>query len=195
MKNYSQARQDLFVIKMLDNKQNGIYVEVGGHEPIHINNTYLLEKDFNWTGFSIEWDSNLCNMYNSTRRNICYNQDALKFDFDSEIAKILNGGNQIDYLSLDIEPSRQTFDCLKRIPHESVRFSVITFEHDSYREGNAVRDECRKFLFDLGYQLVVADVKNEGNPYEDWWIDPRVISEDTWRPFFRSNIEHSQLGL
>jgi len=28
MKSYSKARQDLFVIKMLDNKQNGTYVEV-----------------------------------------------------------------------------------------------------------------------------------------------------------------------
>ena len=27
------------------------------------------------------------------------------------------------------------------------------------------------------------NIKCEGNPYEDWWVDPAIVSEDTWRPF------------
>ena len=51
-RNYSQALQDIFVLTMLNGKQNGTYVEIGGAHPTNINNTYLLEKNFNWTGIS-----------------------------------------------------------------------------------------------------------------------------------------------
>jgi hypothetical protein len=194
MINYSQSNQDLFVLKMLNNKRNGFYLEIGGSDPIQINNTYLLEKDYDWKGVSIEIDTELSNKFNSIRKNLCHNTSALIFDYKREISKITSD-TQIDYLSLDIEPARQSLECLKQLPHETYRFSVITFEHELYREGPEARDECRRFLSDLGYQIVVADVKNQGNPYEDWWIDPNVVSEDTWRQFFQSNVEHSQLSL
>ena len=53
-KNYSQANQDMFVLMMLDGKRNGTFLEIGAHEPINISNTYLLEKDFDWNGISID---------------------------------------------------------------------------------------------------------------------------------------------
>ena len=54
--NYSQAMQDMFVLTMLDGKENGIYVEVGADQPKIISNTYLLETKFNWSGVSFELD-------------------------------------------------------------------------------------------------------------------------------------------
>ena len=38
-------------------------------------------------------------------------------------------------------------------------------------------------LKSYGYQLVAKNVQCEGNPYEDWWIDPAIVSEDVWKPF------------
>ena len=72
--NYSQALQDIFVLTMLNGKENGVYVEIGGAHPININNTYLLESVFNWSGVSFEINSDLANFYNSERLNkcICY---------------------------------------------------------------------------------------------------------------------------
>lgn len=50
----SQAGQDLFVVAMLQGKRNGTFLEIGGNEPVNCNNTWLLERFFNFTGDSIE---------------------------------------------------------------------------------------------------------------------------------------------
>jgi len=46
-KNYSEAYQDIYVLSMLDGKENGYYLEIGSGQPIIGNNTYLLESKFN----------------------------------------------------------------------------------------------------------------------------------------------------
>ena len=51
---YSQIQQDLRVLSFYDNKMNGFFVEIGANDGITLSNTYLLEKDFNWTGICIE---------------------------------------------------------------------------------------------------------------------------------------------
>ena len=38
-KNYSQAFQDLFTLTMLNGKKNGTYIEIGGSDPINMNNS------------------------------------------------------------------------------------------------------------------------------------------------------------
>ena len=50
----SQAGQDLFVVAMLQGKTNGTFLEIGCTHPISGNNTWLLEKFFNFTGDSID---------------------------------------------------------------------------------------------------------------------------------------------
>jgi hypothetical protein len=50
----SQAGQDLFVVAMLQGKKNGTFLEIGGADPVTGNNTWLLERFFNFTGDSIE---------------------------------------------------------------------------------------------------------------------------------------------
>lgn len=50
----SQAGQDLFVVAMLQGKRNGTFLEIGGGNPVKGNNTWLLEKFFNFTGDSID---------------------------------------------------------------------------------------------------------------------------------------------
>ena len=52
---YSQACQDIFVLKLTKNKKNGFFVEIGGSQPIELSNTYLLEKKYFWKGFIVEW--------------------------------------------------------------------------------------------------------------------------------------------
>ena len=192
MKSYSQSSQDLFVLSMTDKKTNGFYLEVGGNDPIHINNTYVLESQFGWSGLSVEIDENQVTKYNAARNNKCTLANALTLDYN-KFLEAANAPSQIDYLSLDIEPALKTLQCLQQLPHDSYRFSVITFEHESYYEGTHIRDASRKFLSDLGYQLVVGDVMNSGNPYEDWYVDPRVIGEPLWKRHEASGIEHSNV--
>ena len=41
---YSQAAQDLFVLKVLDNKKDGVFLEIGSTHPVIANNGYLCTK-------------------------------------------------------------------------------------------------------------------------------------------------------
>jgi hypothetical protein len=59
-----------------------------------------------------------------------------------------------------------------------VRFSVITIEHDFYRGFDSIRTAMRAILLEHGYVRVASDVKLNGLPFEDWWIDPKVVDVD-----------------
>jgi len=49
-----QLFQDLFVLFMLKEKRQGFFVEFGATNGKHINNTYLLEKSYDWKGILAE---------------------------------------------------------------------------------------------------------------------------------------------
>lgn len=184
--NYSQSMQDMFVLTMLNGKRNGVYIEIGADQPIIVNNSYLLETEYDWTGVSFEIDDEKIDYFNSIRKNKCICTDATSFDYKS-LFEERNYPKQIDYLQLDIDPAPQTLEALKNLPLDDYRFSVITYETDVYRHGADIQDEQIDILKSHGYQLVAKNIKCEGNPYEDWWVDPAIVSEDTWR-LFKTNI-------
>jgi len=192
--NYSQSMQDMFVLSVLDGKRNGVYVEIGADKPRVINNSYLLESQYDWSGVSFEIESDKVNYFNTIRKNKCICADATKFDYKSLFDE-RKYPKQIDYLQLDCDPPQITLECLKKLPLEDYRFSVITFETDLYAGGQDVQTEHWKILTSLGYQRVVKNIKNEGNPYEDWWIDPLVIGEHMWKQFLNQNVEFSEVIL
>ena len=180
--NWSQSMQDMFVLSMLDGKRNGIYVEIGADQPRVISNTYLLEKDFDWSGISFELDADKVAFFNTIRKNKCLCEDATLYNYKS-LFEELNYPKQIDYLQLDIDPAEGTLRALKTLPLDDYRFSVITYETDVYSSGADIQDEQIEILESHGYQLVAKNVKCEGNPYEDWWVDPAIVSEDVWKPY------------
>lgn len=192
--NYSQSMQDMFVLSVLNGKSNGVYVEIGADKPRVINNSYLLESQYNWTGVSFEIEKDKVDYFNSIRKNECICADATKFDYKNLFDE-RKYPKQIDYLQLDCDPPQITLECLKKLPLEEYRFSVITFETDLYAGGQEVQKEQWEILSSLGYQRVVKNIKNEGNPYEDWWVDPLVIDEDVWKQFVNENVEFSEVIL
>lgn len=180
-KTYSQIGQDIFVNRLLQEKRNGLFVDIGAAWPININNTYLFEKHYDWTGLSIEFDERYEHMWEASDRTskfIC--DDALKVDYTIELNKLLvdSGADRIDYLSVDIEPPMLTLKALMNVPFDTFRFSVITFEHDMYRTDNGhdfdqhyTMRTSREFLTNHGYKLVFANMQ------EDWWIDPILFTD------------------
>lgn len=50
----SQIGQDLFALYSLSWKRDGYFVEFGATNGVDLSNTYLLEKDFGWTGILTE---------------------------------------------------------------------------------------------------------------------------------------------
>ena len=93
--NYSQALQDVFVLSVLDGKRNGTYLEIGGDDGIAINNTYILETEYDWTGLAFEWLEPGWNRYISQRKNPCLREDATKADY-SKLLKDYKFPSQID---------------------------------------------------------------------------------------------------
>lgn len=176
---FSQAYQDIFVLSVLNGKTNGSYLEIGCNVPDYTNNTYLLSKTFNWTGVSIDCIDILKGAWAEQRSKdtfiVC---DALTVDYKQILDTNYGGQKIIDYLQCDIEPPSYTLTALKRLPHDEYRFKVITFETDAYTgaEGVRVREDSRKFLSDLKYELIVGDAMVDGgNPYEDWWVAPELV--------------------
>ena len=175
--NYSQAFQDMFVLTMLNGKRNGTYVEIGGDHGVIISNTYLLESSFDWKGVAFEIDPKRAEGYASMRENQCICADALEVNY-SEVFAEKGFDNQIDYLQLDIDPASQTLKCLKNLPLDEYRFSVITYETDIYRDGIELAEESREIFSDYGYELIAKNISNRGVPFEDWYVDPNVVSRD-----------------
>ena len=193
--NWSQSMQDMFVLSMLDGKRSGVYVEIGADQPRVISNTYLLENNFDWSGVSFELDADKVTYFNSIRKNKCLSEDATLYDYKS-LFEERNYPKQIDYLQLDIDPAEGTLRALKALPLNDYRFSVITYETDVYSSGADIQDEQIEILESHGYQLVAKNVKCEGNPYEDWWIDPAIVSEDVWKPYkTRIGLESNEVIL
>ena len=193
--NWSQSMQDMFVLSMLSGKKNGVYVEVGADQPRVISNTYLLETEFNWAGVSFELDGDKVSYFNTIRRNKCICADATEYDYKF-LFEERKYPKQIDYLQLDIDPAEGTLEALKKMPLDDYRFSVITYETDVYSSGADIQDEEISILESHGYQLVSKNVKCEGNPYEDWWIDPAIVSEETWKLYkTRIGMESNEVIL
>ena len=178
--NFGQVYQDLFVLSMFDGKKNGTFLEIGGAMPFKGNNTALLEKDFNWSGVSVEYQKIFVDQYRKERPNTTViHQDALTLDYKRVIQENFGEVKEIDYLQLDIEPARLTLECLHKIPFDEYKFGVITYEHDHYVDiTGKCREESRKFLSDRGYVLVVGNVSpDDKSPFEDWWVHPDLVSE------------------
>lgn len=189
---YSQACQDVFVRVMLNNKNKGVYVEVGAYDEIDHSNSYILERDHLWSGVSLEIEDVAVKDFNLIRSNKCICCDATKFDYLSYFQDN-KYPSQIDYLSLDIEPANQTLSVLKQLPLDKYRFSVITYEHDRYVSGLEYMNESRKIFDSYGYVRVVSNVLWEGRDFEDWYVDPNVIPKDVFQKYISENIDPKAL--
>jgi hypothetical protein len=186
-KSNAKEHQDLFVLCMLQRKKRGTYVEIGGSHPIRGNSTFLLESCFDWRGVSVEWDKRFADSWQICRVNSCIFEDATNLDYE-EIFNRLSFGETIDFMQLDIDPHINTFNVLRLIDFNKRRFCVLTYEHDFYKGGRAVRDESRRILLGHGYKLVVADVMTKGSSFEDWYVHSEIVAESVWRPFLGSCI-------
>jgi hypothetical protein len=178
--NYSQVYQDMFVLSMTNGKQDGTFLEIGGAQPYHNNNTALLESVYNWNGVTIELNDDYAKEYSEARPNVkLIHSDATKLNY-TKLLKENFDSNIIDYLQLDIEPARNTFEVLLNIPFDEYKFAVITYEHDYYVDvTKSFRDKSRRYLKMLGYELIVNDISTDGvSTFEDWWVHPDLVDKD-----------------
>ena len=192
----SQALQDLFVISILQNKNNGYFVEIGSNHPITCNNTYMMEKEYGWKGLMIEYDSSFEQLYKDLRPNSIYRiSDARLVDYRGILDTNAFPCN-LDYLQIDLDvDNKSTLDTLVLLDNtcfDKYKFATITFEHDIYT-GNYfnTREISREIFKKRGYELVFPDVAVffEGRhcPFEDWYVHPDLVDMDYVNKI-RSNV-------
>lgn len=51
---HGQLQQDEWVLKVLNNKRNGYFIDLAANNAVGLSNTYALEKDYDWNGLCIE---------------------------------------------------------------------------------------------------------------------------------------------
>lgn len=155
----SQIEQDRLVLEILDQKRNGIFVDIGCGWPIAISNTFVLETEFDWTGIGVDINNQSEHTGESwvshRPRTKHINHDALDIDY----VKLFEENNMpetIDYLSLDLEPPQLTLECLMKIPFDKYKFNVVTFETDEYRDADGQRrvDVSRAYMEKYDYKLL-----------------------------------------
>ena len=189
-----QAEQDKFVLVMLNNKKNGFFLELGSQHPIGNNNTYILEKEYNWNGIMVEYDSYWLNTYKIHRPNsIHVIDDAQSIDYNS-LLKRNNVPKNIDYLQIDLDvDNSSTLNTLFKIDEQlfnEYKFATVTFEHDIYSSDNEndiwgiTRKRSREIFKNRGYVLVFPDVQlpsdtsyrgKQCGAFEDWYVHPDLV--------------------
>ena len=168
---YAWNKQDIFVAEILNRKENGYYVEIGSNEPTLGNNTYLLEKNYNWQGLSLDNEPSVTNRFNNLRKNKAILADATTFNYLKYFEEN-NFPKQIDYLSIDVDGNyrfdgtRETNNSLLSLitlPLTTYRFSIIHYEHDvcgNYKNIET-RDAQREILTSLGYSLLISNIEED----------------------------------
>lgn len=175
-----QSAQDYFVLKCLKYKTNGTFLEIGSNDPININNSYLLEKKYDWKGIMIEYEPKYLPSYKINRSNSVHIiKDATTINYLDEFTKN-NIPNVIDYLQIDLEVTNkstiETLECLNTQVMNNYKFAVVTFEHDIYvGDYFNTRLRSREIFNNHGYVRVFSDVKNNNMPYEDWYVHPDIV--------------------
>ena len=190
---YSQAGQDLFAYELFG--PNGTYIDIGAGDPIRGNNCYLLETNYNWRGFSVDFgDSNEDIRQNlksrwlkhPERKNMIYWSDAITFNYMQGINEN-NLDKNIDFLSCDIDPQEKTLMALKKVILDGIKPKLICFETDFYREKKDYSSLAYNFLELYNYKIGVKNVYSnlkKNKIFETWFlrndVDFQTIDYSTW---------------
>jgi hypothetical protein len=100
----------------------------------------------------------------------------------------------IDYLNVDIEGEGLRFQALKQVFTSGREFKIITIEHDRYR--GYIESEVkpqRDFLVENGYECICEDVCATGNPFEDWWINPKYFKDVDYQYLYSVNEDYNNI--
>lgn len=183
--NCSRSYQDMFVLSMLNGKENGTYLEIGMEHPFINNNTGTLETKFNWKGLSIDKDENIISNFSKRRQNTAIVENVLDTNSqkDLKLKEILNTNFKekiIDYVSINWGSGENNFNILNSLPFDEYKFAVITFRHDYYFDSTrTIKNRSRELLLSLGYKLIAGNISvDKITSYEDWWVYPALVSQD-----------------
>ena len=183
--------QDEFAARLLGN--SGRFLDVGcGNGGVMGNNTLMLER-LGWSGVMVDIDAEAhrWNVGNRKARAVC--ADVTTCDWLSLLNMKVGEKVVFDYISFDVDEA--TVAAVKHFPWSSIRFRLITIEHDAYRFGDGARALIRETMSQNGYLLLAGDVCADFlyQPYEDWFIDPLTVSPLTFLPYVSNGLRAAEV--
>lgn len=156
----SQLKQDLFVLDELGYKQYGYFVEFGATNGADLSNTYMLEKNFKWTGIVAEpakiWQDALINnrtckisfdcVWSKSDEQLEFNEvNAAElstinvFSSGDEHAKARETGSTYNVHTISLLDLLKKYDAPKEIDYLSIdtegsEFEILSaFDFDQYK--------------------------------------------------------------
>jgi hypothetical protein len=183
----AQFGQDIFTIAMTNAKQNGRFLDIGAGHPYFMSNTYILEKNFNWSGVCIDQVDRSTDQYQwptIRKKSQFLLSDATKVDYKCVPVPF-------DFLQIDLDSIDPSLIVLKKVL-EIYEFSVIVFEHDighNTQNRQYLKSESQRIIEAHGYEMVINNVTvppevSIDKPFffhhiEDWYVNPNTVPRDT----------------
>ena len=179
-KNYSRRLQDMIVLSLLKGKRNGTYLQIGALFGDRLNNTYLLEKDFEWTGTTIEKNPRVSIEHKKIRKNGFICKDPMSIDY-TDFLEYSGSELIIDYLQVD-----HGFDSMnlvmEKIPFSEYKFRIVTFgmRQISGEDREVYKTRMRK----NGYTLLAESINTSPTPHktglEDVWVNLPLLDGELY---------------
>jgi FkbM family methyltransferase len=189
-------RQDLFCLIVNNWKEEGYFVDFGATNGIDINNTYILESQFNWTGILAEpspqyHDELQLNRHTNIELNCVWEKSGELLDFiqAGELGQILDfkgndnhkrHGNLIKVMSISLSDLLRKYEAPPIIDYLSIdtegsEYNILrSLNFDQYRfncisvEHNLTKN--RELIFKLltshGYKRVLTEI----SLFDDWYV-------------------------
>jgi len=200
----SQIGQDIFTISLLSGKKNGYFVEFGATDGIGLSNTYMLEKNFSWSGILAEPGKNWHNKLISNRSckvdlrcisDISGKQISFYESYSPELSTIsgleksdsnlrkLKESYSVETVSLNDlllhHKAPKVIDLLS-IDTEGSELSILeNFNFENYKFAIIVCEhnftQNREKIFNLLTTNGYKRVWHEFTQFDDWYILPELI--------------------
>ena len=180
---YSQAYQDYFLDNYIFRKKHGgFFLDIGGNDPVNINNTYFFEKSRGWKGLAFEPMTAQREKWKTSRETECLPYALGRADGEAEFCEYYDHG--MSGFSKEVEysgsvkarykvPVRRLTDILSErgISHvdfvsldvegaeidvlRGIDFSKVEIDCFTIENNKGLRRErrLRKFLREAGYRL------------------------------------------
>lgn len=175
---FSQFGQDAFIYNLVFGGKKGFFLDVGGNDPIQINNSYLFEKN-GWKGMAFEPVKELAEKWKNVRETPCFNiaigDEESEVEFTEMSAHQLSGIGikggvsykiqqrklsnilkeqeikHVDVMFVDVEGYEM--NVLKGIDFTNIDITCICIENN--RDSDILPDmELRQYLVQRGYTLI-----------------------------------------
>lgn len=189
----SQVFQDLFVLFFMNKKKTGYFIEVGGGNGVDISNSFILEKNFNWSGMICEPNiylhenikknrsAELClnpitdksikkvsfymnkDPYQSSLNKSTTGDEKIILDTCSLNDLILSKENQFDIDYISIDTEGNEYEILKNFNFKKFNVKIFTIEHNFEK---VKREKIYEIMIKNNYKRVFKNISY----MDDWYL-------------------------